>query len=415
MKLAAGSWQLAEAGASTALVSVIGVLGEQVAPGGLERLEGAALVAGGERQLERHAPAGTERVRIGGEIAPLLDRVAGAPGPVAVLASGDPGFFGIVRALAERFGRERLEVLPAPSSVAVAFARAGIPWEDALVVSAHGRTPGAAVAAAMAHPKVAVLTAPGFPPARLGDALAGTDRRMLVAERLGSPQERIVEGTPEQIAGWDFADPNVVVVLDPARAVGPKGIAWPPLSATGWALPDEAFEHRGAMITKAEVRALALARLGPRTGRLVWDVGAGCGSVAIECARLGAAAVAVERDPDQVRRLRLNAAAHAVPVQVEAGEAPAALAALPEPDAVFVGGGGDRLPDILAAACARGPAAVVVALATLERVVPTADALQSAGLATETVMLQAARVTGLAGLSRLAGGNPTFVVSGVRR
>src|SRR5206468_242461 len=152
-----------------------------------------------------------------------------------------------------------------------------------------------------------------------------------------------------------WPEPAVVLALsDVDGDVGwLAGVRPPP---AGWALPEPAFAHRDSMVTKAEVRALVLARLGPRVGDLVWDVGAGSGSVAVECARLGAAAVAVDRDPAACDLVRRNAGGFGVPVEVVLGAAPAALAALPDPDAVFVGGGG---PDVLAACAARGPARLV--------------------------------------------------------
>ena len=353
--------------------------------------------------------------RLAGDLDPALVRIAETSGPVAVLASGDPGFFGIVRRLARRFGAERLEVLPAPSSVALAFARAGLPWDDALVVSAHGRAPHAAVAAVRAHPKVAVLTEPGFTPADLARAISGgPDRRILVAERLGEPAERLVDGTPAQIAGMRFADPNVAVVVDPSRAVGPKRSVWPARTPAGWALPEERFEHRDGMITKAEVRALVLARLGPGVGDLIWDVGAGSGSVAVECARLGSAAIAVDRDAGACRRARANAASHSVDVEVVEGEAPSALEALPDPDGVFLGGGGRELAALLDVAAARARRAVVAALATVERVTTATDRLAAGGLEVEAVMLQASRLRPLGAGHRLSAANPVFVVSGRR-
>jgi precorrin-6Y C5,15-methyltransferase (decarboxylating) len=167
-------------------ITVVGVAAAPLPPLARERLAAAALVAGGERHLAEHAPDGAPTVRLAGDLAPALDRLVASDGPAVVLASGDPGFFGIVRALAERVGRERLEVLPAVSSVSAAFARAGLPWDDALVVSAHGRAPASAVNAALAHPKVAVLTAPAFGPAELARALGDAERHLVVAERLGS-------------------------------------------------------------------------------------------------------------------------------------------------------------------------------------------------------------------------------------
>jgi precorrin-6Y C5,15-methyltransferase (decarboxylating) len=161
-------------------------------------------------------------------------------------------------------------------------------------------------------------------------------------------------------------------------------------------------------MTKAEVRALALARLGPGPGMLIWDVGAGSGSVGIECARFGAAVIAVERDAVRCERVRANATGHGVDVRVVPGEAPQALAELPVPDAAFVGGGG---PDVIEAVAARGPARIVVALAAVERASLAIAALDAAGYATEGALVQAARLGPLPGnVHRLAATNPVFLV-----
>jgi precorrin-6Y C5,15-methyltransferase (decarboxylating) len=164
------------------------------------------------------------------------------------------------------------------------------------------------------------------------------------------------------------------------------------------------------MITRAEVRALVLARLGPRIGDLLWDVGAGSGSVAVESARFGAAVLAVERDPAACASIRANADRCGVEVAVVEGYAPACLAGLPDPDAVFVGGGGI---EVLSACLARRPARVVATYAALERVGPAMAALARAGYRTEGVQVQANRLAALPdGTHRLAAVNPVHVVSG---
>ncbi len=397
------------------MIAVLGVDGETLPDSSAELLARATLVAGGRRHLHALAPEGVEQLALTGALEGALDALAAHDGDACVLASGDPGFYGIVRALAQRVGPERLEVRPAPSSVAVAFARLGVAWDDALVISGHGRDPHAALAAALRHPKVAILTAPAAPPSWYAERLAGSGRELAVAERLGDGDERIVRGTPEELARGTFEEPNVLVVLDPEAAPNGRARVWPPRTPPGWALPDDAFEHRAGMVTKAEVRALALARLGPGTGDLVWDVGCGSGSVAIECARLGAAAIGIDKDPDAVALTARNAAAHGVPVRAVQGEAPAALAALPDPDAVFVGGGGAGLDAILDACCTRARRAVVVTLAIVERAGPALERLQAAGLDAEATMIQASRLRPLAGGHRLAAENPVVVVSGARR
>ncbi|MEV0635512.1 precorrin-6y C5,15-methyltransferase (decarboxylating) subunit CbiE [Streptomyces sp. NPDC050619] len=392
------------------------------APVPAEVLAGARLVVGGRRHLAAApVPEGAEQVVLGG-LAPALDvieRHLDKRSPVVVLASGDPGFFGIVRALAERFGAGRLAVLPGVSSVATAFARLGLAWDDAVVVSAHGRDPRTAVNVCRAHPKVAVLTGPGAGPAELGAALARTapERVLVVASALGSAQERVERVTPAEAAARDWGTAvSVVLCLDEARAPGAvRTLAGPAQRPAGWALDEGDFAHRDSMITKFEVRALALARLGPRPGDLVWDVGSGSGSVAVECARLGAAVSAVEKTPDGVERIRANAGAHGVDVHVVHGLAPEALAGLDDPDAVFVGGGGRELPGIVTACARRARRTVVVAMAALDRVPAVRAALADAGFGCDGVLLQSSRLAPLPGdVTRLAATNPVFLLWGVR-
>jgi precorrin-6B C5,15-methyltransferase / cobalt-precorrin-6B C5,C15-methyltransferase len=424
----------------------ITVLGAALAPDHRALIAGAELVLGARRHLEA-AGVRPERALVLGPLAPALDRLAAlaAADPQAravVLASGDPGFFGIVRALAERFGADVLDVRPGVSSVAEAFARLGLPWDDAVVVSAHGRDPATAFNVCRAWRKTAVLTAPGAGPAELGAALLATPgiaRRLVVASDLGGADERVERVTPAEAAARDWPGVHVVLCLAedgtgvgamrsvagwPGPQLGPGGAdvgtgvsasVSARVDAGGWALAEERFEHRDAMLTKAEVRALVLARLGPRLGELVWDVGAGSGSVAVECARLGAAVVALERAEDGARRVRSNARAHDVDVSVVHGSAPGALADLPTPDAVFVGGGGADLPDIVAACARRARRTVVVTLAAVDRVPAVRAALLASGFTAEGTQLQASRLTPLpGGVSRLAATNPVFVLWGTR-
>jgi precorrin-6Y C5,15-methyltransferase (decarboxylating) len=413
------------------MITVVGMDGSPLGPQAQAALASAALVAGARRHLAAvpaltasrvPAPAGAAqdhgtpgaRTLVLGELAPALDALAACDGDAVVLASGDPGFFGIVRALRER--GLPCTVLPAVSSVAMAFARVGLPWDDAAVVSAHGRDPRPALNVCRAHPKVAVLTGPGCGPAEIGAALEGWTRRLVVCEHLGSGAERVTECSPADAAARSWEDPNVVLVLacplaatrGPATAGGPATARGPATAGGCWALGEEQYDSRDAVITKAEVRALALARLAPGPGTLVWDVGAGSGSVAVECARFGAAVIAVERDERRCELARANAARHAVEVRVVTGEAPAALRGLPDPDAVFVGGGG---PAAIEAAAARRPARIVVALAAVERAGPARAALAAAGYDVDGVLLQAARFAPLpGGVHRLAATNPVFLL-----
>jgi precorrin-6Y C5,15-methyltransferase (decarboxylating) len=260
---------------------------------------------------------------------------------------------------------------------------------------------------------VAVLTGPGAGAKELGAALP--DRTFVVAQRLGHPDQRIETLSSHAAALADFADPHVLLCLDESRLTSERGwiagFGGVPGPGT-WALPESEFAHRDSMITKSEVRALALAKLGPRPGRLVWDIGAGSGSVGIECARFGAAVIAVERDAESCERIRANAAAHGVAVEVIAAPA-TALDELPQPDAVFVGGGG---LDVIAACAATAAATVVVALAAIERVAETISILTKSGRTADGVLLQSSRLSALPGdAHRFAAANPVFLLWGERR
>jgi precorrin-6B C5,15-methyltransferase / cobalt-precorrin-6B C5,C15-methyltransferase len=400
------------------VITVIGLDGSPLGPDAAAAVARATLVVGGLRQLAAVGVRPGTRTMVLGPVAPAVDALVDHDGDAVVLASGDPGFFGILRRLRER--GLACVVRPAVSSVALAFARAGLPWDDAQVVSAHGRDTRPAVNVCRAYPKVAVLTGPGCGPAELGAALDGWPRRLVVAEQLGSPGERVTVCSPAEATGRGWADPNVVLVLADRPSSSGPGWSWPSADDVppaggalgGWALPEEDFDQRDCVITKAEVRALALARLAPGPGRLIWDVGAGSGSVGVECARFGAAVIAVERDPRRGQRVRDNALRHGVDVRLVAGEAPAALAGLPGPDAVFVGGGG---APVVAGVAARRPARVVAALAAVERTGPVHEVLAAAGYAVEGTLLQAARFSPLpSGVHRLDALNPVFLLWATR-
>ena len=394
-------------------VTVIGCDGRPPGPDATKALAEARTVIGAPRHLRvAPVPPHAEQLELR-HLDEALDAIAAREGPTAVLASGDPGFFGIVRALRARGITPY--VIPAVSSVADAFARIGLDWDDALVVSAHGRDPRKALAAALAHPKAAILTAPGTA-AGLARDLHAAGKRVYAVELLGTPEEK-VSVLPAETG---LADPNILISLDEHEhehehdtAGPPRWMAGHPGAPDGWALPEDAFEHRDSMITKAEVRALVLARLGPAPGRTIWDVGAGSGSVAVECARFGAWVIAIESDPAQCEKIRGNAERHRVRLRVHQGRAPEALIGLPPADAVFAGGGDHAV--LAAAIRLASPRTVVVTLAAVQRVGETATLLAGQGYRAEGVQLQASRLKPLPGGNhRLAAQNPVFVLWGQR-
>lgn len=261
---------------------------------------------------------------------------------VVALASGDPMVSGIGTTLVDVLGADHVRIVPHVSSVALARARLGWSAESTAVVSVVGRDVHAVLRELAPSRRILVLSSDEETPAELSRLLVdcGYGRsRMVVLGELGSDGELIVDTTA---AAFEGSAPRLnVVALEPT---GPLVAAW----ATG--LPDEAFENDG-QLTKRDLRAAALARLLPVPGQLLWDVGAGAGSVGIEWMRSHPTcrAVAVEADDERAQRIVRNARSLGVPgLTVHHGDAPEALAGLPAPDAVFIGGGGTR-PGVLQA------------------------------------------------------------------
>jgi precorrin-6B C5,15-methyltransferase / cobalt-precorrin-6B C5,C15-methyltransferase len=299
-------------------------------------------IVGSTRQLELLAPTSAALRAWPSPIAVLVDELversdAGAAGGVCVLASGDPMLHGIGATLARRLPAERLLVHQHPSAFALACARLGWPAARVELVSAVAQ-PAEAVARVLQPGRRVVVYATGAGgAAEIAQVLRARGfgpSRLVVLEQLGGETERVSESTAD---GWGEreADPLHAIAIECLAEPGARVLALVP------GLPDAAYESDG-QLTKRHVRAITLATLAPMPGALLWDVGAGSGSIAIEWLRAEptARAVAVERDPVRAERARANARALGVPqLEVVTGSAPEALCDLPGPDAIFIGGG----------------------------------------------------------------------------
>ena len=341
-------------------IAVVGLFGGRPVGADAETaVREATLVAGSADQLAatadlRRTDAVTALVEGG---LGALDEVVAHRGPACILASGDPGFFGIARALRVRLDAAQIDsstskvrpivVHPAPSSVALAFARAGVSWDGAVVRSCHGGLRADAIAEVAEASVAAVLCGPDAPPEVVAAALLaqGASHRMaVVAAHLAEAGETVTVGDIGLIAAGTFPHRSVLVVADPLRP-GPASVR-----PGGRAVAE--FAHRAGMITKPEVRSVVLGKLDLPANGVFWDLGAGSGSVAIEAALAAphVRVIAVERNRVDADRAIGNAAAFGAPVEIVCGGAPEALVGLPDPDRVFVGGGG---LDVLDAAWAR--------------------------------------------------------------
>jgi len=331
-------------------------------------LEAAEVLLGGRRQLELVPQVRAVRVEWPSPLLPALDGLLKehADRRICVLASGDPLLSGIGSTLVNRLGAAAVRVIPAVSSTTLARARLGWPAEEVEVITTVGRNPHRLARALAPGRRLLVLSSGAETPATVAALLRengfGASSVTVLAD-LGASTEHRLEGTAES---WSHpaASPLNVVAVECAADPGARVLATTP------GLPDDAFEHDG-QLTKRDARACALARLAPTPGELLWDVGAGAGSVAIEWLRVHPAnrATAVERDPQRAARIERNAERLGVPeLQVVIGEAPAALPPGEQPDAVFVGGGVSS-PGLLDACLS--------ALSTRGRLVAHAVTLQS--------------------------------------
>ncbi len=330
---------------------------------------------------------------------------------VCMLASGDPGFFGIERMMVGRFGHV-VQVHPAPSSVALAFARARIHWDDATIVSCHGRPLERALPHILAASKVAVLVSKTTPPEAIGQALLDAPRThgqeapyhfAVVCSHLGDQDESITRTDLAGLAAGTFDPLSVLILTGEPQPTAANAIV-------AWGRPVDQYAHRASMITKPEVRAIALSKLQLFGAAVLWDVGAASGSVGIEAAQLapGLRVYSVEQNPDDVARIRANR--HQLPVTVVEGKAPQSLTDLPPPDRVFLGGGGIA---VFSSCIGRlKPGGVIVAtFTTMETALQAVDLLgQNAELL--QVSINRGVPVGPQDRLRLEADNPVFLVWG---
>jgi precorrin-6B C5,15-methyltransferase / cobalt-precorrin-6B C5,C15-methyltransferase len=311
---------------------------ESLTPAQRRALDGARLVVGSRRVLDRLTLGERQVLDWSAGVQATIRQILARRGePVCVLATGDPMHYGIGATLLAHVAASEMRILPSPSAFSLAAARLCWPLQDVAQISLHGRAVERLAAHLSEGRRILALTSDGGTIGQAADILRKSGyggSRLVILEHMGGPQERVVETIADQIGEGRFADFNTLAIE--CRADAP-----PMADGAVPGLPDDAFRHDG-QLTKREVRAVVLAHLRPAWGRMLWDVGAGCGSVAIEWMRAaeGARAVAIERDAGRLAMLRENAGRLGAPdIDVVEGRAPEALADLDAPQAVFIGGG----------------------------------------------------------------------------
>ncbi|MFM7186155.1 MAG: precorrin-6y C5,15-methyltransferase (decarboxylating) subunit CbiE [Planctomycetota bacterium] len=309
-------------------------------------VEAADVLVGPESCSTLVPPAIQGRFVAAANLEELVERIEGAGAKrIVVLASGDPLFYGTARYVCSKLGKDRFEIVPHVSSMQLAFARVKESWEEAFLANVSGQSIERVVDRVRSSETAGLFTSDQWPAPAVARALLdeGIDYfHAYVCENLGSPDERVTQGSLAEIAKDSFASPNVMILVRKAKVADKPG----QVGTRMFGNPDECFlqsRPKRGLLTPAEVRSLALAELQLRPDSVVWDVGAGSGSVGLEAARVArdGRVHAIEMDPDDHALIRENAARFGVTnLDPVLGRAPEAWAGLPDPDAIYVGGSG---------------------------------------------------------------------------
>ena len=381
----------------------------------MELVRGAGVLAGGERQLDLFPDFTGRKIVLKSNLAEWLDQVAQAAETesVVVLASGDPLFFGVGRKLAERLGQDQVEFRPSVTSIQAAFALLKEPWNDVETISLHGREAErlwpALARVGREGGLLALLTDHHNTPDQVAREMierGQTGWRMAVLENLGQEDQKAGKYSLEEAAGQEFSPLNVVVL---------KKSDNPPRFHIG--MSEWEYRHEAGLITKAEVRSVALGLLELGPGLCLWDLGAGSGSVGLEASLLlpGGRVMAMEQNADRVEMIKANQQRFQVScLEVFQGWMPDSLSQLPDPDRIFMGGGGQDLEAIVAESAQRlKPGGVmVIALIMLESLEAARRAMHRAGLDSTVTQIQVSRSGPLAQGAILKALNPIWLVKG---
>ncbi len=383
----------------------------------------ADILVGNQRTLDLVQEARGQRLVMGGDLGEVVRQInASGAEQIAILVIGDPLFYGLARYLCDALGRERCEIVPHVSSMQLAFARVKESWDEAYLTNLANHSLEAVVERIRVAEKVGLFTTAEHGPAAVAQALL--DRQLdyftvYVCENLGARNECVTRGTVVEIAGQQFESLNVMVLVrdttvpDRARDLQRHQL---------FGNPDEAFVQstpKHGLLTPVEVRSLALAQMALHTRGVIWDVGAGCGTVSIEAAQLapGGQVFAIEQDPEDAGLIQENAERFGVSnVRPILGRAPEAWSDLPDPDAVFLEGSGREVVRIAELAFERltGGGRLVANLISIGALDELRQALGTRATEVQVWMLNIARGTDQLERLKFDALHPTFLIAATK-
>lgn len=412
---------------SEAKVHVIGVGSDGMAgltARGRDLLGAAELILGSEQSLARVADVKAEKYAIGADLQDAVRILEANLGRkrMVVVAGGDPLFYGVARFLCDRVGKDRFEVLPHVSSMQLAFARVKESWEEAYLTNLATHPLESVLDRIRIAETVGLFTSESEdPPAVARELLArGIDYfRAYICENLGMPNERVTQGELAEIRDMEFAPLNVMILK---RKPGRPDLRRAAGSMRRFGNPDDVFAQsrpKSGLITQAEVRAIGLAQMDIHPGSIVWDIGAGSGSVSIEAAQLAHPGMvyAIEQDVADYHLIVANAQTFGVSnLTAIHGSAPAVFEGLPAPDAIFIGGTGQEILRLVEAAfqALRPGGRLVLHVATLESLAESYATLKRCSGSAQVLLINLARGTEQFETLRFEALNPTFLLSAVK-
>ena len=385
----------------------------------LEIIDKADTLVGGKRLLDLFKESRARQKVIGKDVDGVIRFVKNERKKkrVVVLASGDPMFYGIGRRMLDAIGAKNTLIYPNISSIAAAFARIKEPWDDVFVISLHGRENESGLFKALEeNDKIAVFTDPKNNPARLAARLLENqffNYQICVLEALGSKSEKVNWYALAEAAKKTFADPNMVVLKrSPNPAEDQKRLF---LGA-----PDSWYDHHRGLITKSEIRAITLSKLHLAADHILWDLGAGSGSVSMEASLIikNGKIFAVEKNSDRVEHIKNNKKRFGIGnLKVIQAELPQGLAKLPHPDRIFIGGGGKQLKSIITAATQylKPKGVMVVNTVLIPNVEAARETLEKQDFNTEIIQVQINRSRQMPWAARMEAMNPVWIVTGMRK
>jgi precorrin-6Y C5,15-methyltransferase (decarboxylating) len=376
----------------------------------LEVIENAELLIGHQRLLDLF-PDFRGIKQTFGDLSIMLDLLKATEKRVVVLSSGDPNFFGIARFLLRNLAKDRIEIFPNVTSVQYAFSRIKEPWDDSIFVSVHGRGLKGAIDRIIASDKAAVLTDDVNTPSILATELikrGAEGYNVYLCEDLGLPSEKFTRTDVKGLAEMKASPLNILILI---KAWEPTLENFPIIG-----IDDDEYSTAKKLITKQEVRAVTLAKLQLQNDQIMWDIGAGSGSVSIEAGNLmpNGKIFCLEKNPQYMTFLRENLKKFSAGnVLIIEAFAPEGLDDLPDPDRVFIGGSGGMLEEIIEAVDRRLKAdgLIVLNAVTLDTLTKAVEFLEDHGYAVEVVCINVAKTKGLTEYKMFESHNPVYIVT----